>query len=174
MFRSLRFVPARLRLQQRPSRRAPGAAVAAMAPQPDVAAIAREAKRVAVIGIRPATDTRGRDLSDRPAAFVPAALAADGVAIVPVPLPAAEADTYFGAAPVSLADLARLPPVDVAVFFRRPADLPPAAEVVAARPAVAWLQSGITRPDWEAEVAAAGITVVSDRCIKVERARAKL
>ena len=59
------------------------------------------------------------------------------------------------------------------VCFKRPSDLPPAAALVACHPGAVWLQSGIRRPDWEAEVAAAGVAVVADRCIKVDRAAAK-
>lgn len=129
--------------------------------------IAGAARRVAVVGIRPDS------LTDRAATFVPAALAADGVAIVPVPIPPGEATSYLGAAPVSLADLARGPRVDAVVIFKRPADLPPAASIIACAPGAVWLQSGIRRPEWEAEVAAAGIPVVADRCIKVDRAAAK-
>lgn len=143
------------------------------------ASIAAAAKRVAVVGVRPPLHR----LMTRPAAFVPAALHADGVEIIPIPTPPPplEADTYFGATPLtSLADLASIPPVDVVVFFRKPSDLPPAGEVVAALTShgapvpVAWLQSGIRSPAWEADLIAAGVPVVADRCIKVERARARL
>ena len=148
------------------------------------AGIAASATRVAVVGVRPPVDTNGRDLSSRPASFVPAALHADGVAIIPLPTtPAPEAETYYGAAPLaSLADLATVPKIDVLVFFRKPADLPPAADVVAALEAnslgatplpVAWLQSGIRAPAWEAELIRAGIPVVADRCMKVERGRGR-
>jgi len=141
--------------------------------------IAAAVRRVAVVGIRPMIDR----LATRPAAFVPAALHADGVAIIPIPtMSTPEADAYFGAAPLaSLADLARVPPVDCVVFFRKPAELPPADQVLAAlranggsgAPPVAWLQSGIRAPAWEADLLAGGVPVVADRCIKVERARGR-
>ena len=169
-----------------PARTPPRTRTAMVAAAKDVtheaATIAGAAKRVAVVGVRPPTPA----LANRPAAFVPAALAADGVAIVPIPItPALEAESYFGAVPLTLADLARVPPVDCVVFFRKPADLPPAAEVVAALTAnkgsaagaampVAWLQSGIRAPAWETDLLAGGVPVVADRCIKVERARARL
>ncbi len=160
--------------------------VTAAAAMNDVTSQATEfaaaATRVAVVGIRPNLDERGRDLSTRPAAFVPAALAADGVTIIPIPT-APEAVTYYGSPPLaSLADLATVPKVDVLVFFRKPSDLPSASEVVSALQAnaageaplpVAWLQSGIRAPAWEAELTAAGVPVVADRCMKVERARAR-
>ena len=36
-------------------------------------------------------------------------------------------------------------------------------------PKTVWLQSGITNPQVEEELARAGIKVVADRCLKVER-----
>jgi hypothetical protein len=128
-------------------------------------AIASTVKRVAIYGARPATAA----LANRPASFVPAALAADGVTVIPIPHPAVEPGDYAGgAAPVTLAALEK--GVDALVFFKRPDDLPPPEAVLAAAPRVAWLQSGIRAPAWEAAVAAGGVEVVSDRCIKVDRA----
>lgn len=128
-------------------------------------AIAASVKRVAVYGQRPATAA----LAARPAAYVPAALVADGVEVIPVPSPAVEPGGYAGGG--QPATLASLPPgVDALVFFKRPDDLPPPADVVAAAPRVAWLQQGIRNPAWEAAVAAGGVEVVSDRCIKLDRA----
>ena len=37
---------------------------------------------------------------------------------------------------------------------------------------VVWLQSGISHPQVEEELAKAGITVVADRCLKVDRQHA--
>jgi len=37
---------------------------------------------------------------------------------------------------------------------------------------VVWLQSGISEPRFEEALARAGIRVVPDRCLKVDRARA--
>jgi len=42
----------------------------------------------------------------------------------------------------------------------------------APRAQVVWLQSGISEPRFEEALARAGIRVVPDRCLKVDRARA--
>lgn len=127
-------------------------------------ALAASLRRVAVFGARPLTKL------DRPAAYVPAFLVERGVQVIPVPDPAPEPGGYPGGEPATLASLP--PGLDAIIFFKRPADLPPAAAVVAARPRIAWLQEGIRAPDWEAAVAAGGIEVVADRCSKKDRAAA--
>lgn len=136
--------------------------------------IAASARVVAVLGAR--TDMT------RPAFYVAEFLSNDGVRIIPLPIKP-ESGTYPGnAQPLSggLAALATLPDrVDVLCCFRRPEDLPSADEVIAARPKVLWLQSGIRNLELEEAVASAGrleeqkIVVVADRCMKLDRAAAK-
>lgn len=70
----------------------------------------------------------------------------------------------------SLADLPEVP--DIVVVFRRASDIPQVIdEVVAAGAKTIWVQLGI----WNEEAAYSGeeqgLTVVMDRCIKVEHAR---
>ena len=53
--------------------------------------------------------------------------------------------------------------------FRRPQDLPGHLDdILAAKPKVVWLQSGISNPEFEQQLADAGIMVVADRCLKVD------
>jgi uncharacterized protein len=70
----------------------------------------------------------------------------------------------------SLADLPGTP--DLVDVFRRPADLPAVLEeALAVGAGTLWLQLGL----WDEEVAArgqsSGLTVVMDRCLKIEHAR---
>jgi predicted CoA-binding protein len=70
----------------------------------------------------------------------------------------------------SLADLPEVP--DIVVVFRRGSDIPSVVdEVVASGAKTIWVQLGI----WNEEAAyygeAQGLTVVMDRCVKVEHAR---
>lgn len=59
--------------------------------------------------------------------------------------------------------------IDILDVFRKPSDLPPHLDdILAAKPAAVWLQSGITNPDFEEALAKAGIKVVSDRCLMVD------
>ncbi|MGI8751092.1 MAG: CoA-binding protein [Acidimicrobiales bacterium] len=70
-------------------------------------------------------------------------------------------------------DLASLPVVpDLVDVFRKPSDLPQVLdETLAAGAPVLWLQLGL----WDEDVARrgedAGLTVVMDRCVKIEHAR---
>jgi hypothetical protein len=64
------------------------------------------------------------------------------------------------------------PPIDVVDVFRRPQDLPAHLDdILAAKPAAVWLQSGIRNDAFAGELARAGIAVVQDRCLMVEHRR---
>jgi predicted CoA-binding protein len=69
--------------------------------------------------------------------------------------------------------LAAIPfPVDMVNVFRPAADCPPvAADAAAIHAKVLWLQLGIASEEARRIAEAAGMTVVMDRCIKVEHAR---
>ena len=73
--------------------------------------------------------------------------------------------------------LAAVPdPFDAIVVFRRSEALPAVADEVLAlppdlRPAVLWMQTGITSAEAAAKLAAAGIRVVQDRCLSVYTSR---
>ena len=70
----------------------------------------------------------------------------------------------------SLADLPVAP--DLVDVFRRPADLPQVlAETLAAGAATLWLQFGLYDEEIARKAEAAGLTVVMDRCLKIEHAR---
>jgi predicted CoA-binding protein len=45
-------------------------------------------------------------------------------------------------------------------------------DILAAKPAAVWLQSGITNQAFEENLAKAGIKVVSDRCLMVDHRQA--
>ena len=132
----------------------------------EVLRIAREARRVAVLGIK--TEQQ----ADQPAFYVPAYLHKAGVELVPVPVYYPKVSEILGQ-PVyrKLADIpGELDLVDV---FRRPEDLPPHVEdLITKRPRAVWLQSGIRNAEFAAQLTAAGIDVVQDRCLMVEHRRA--
>lgn len=71
--------------------------------------------------------------------------------------------------------LAELPePVDLVDVFRRSSELPAVlADVLAmpVRPHTLWLQLGLSDQDVARQAEAAGITVVMDRCLKVDHQR---
>jgi predicted CoA-binding protein len=128
----------------------------------EIASLLRGVRRIAVLGIR------SERFAGRPAFFVPAALAAGGLEIVPVPVYEADVTNILGQ-PVYRA-LAKIPgALDIVDVFRRPADIPQHIEdILLKRPPVVWFQSGI-RNDAAAEtLAREGIKVVQDRCLMVE------
>lgn len=70
----------------------------------------------------------------------------------------------------SLADLPETP--DIVDVFRKPSDLPGIVdEVVKIGAPVLWIQLGIVNEEAAADARQRGLTVVMDRCIKIEHAR---
>lgn len=70
-------------------------------------------------------------------------------------------------------DLQSIPfPVDLVDVFRKPQDCAPIARDAAAIGARAlWLQLGVINEEAQRIAEAAGLTVVADRCVKIEHAR---
>jgi O-acetylhomoserine (thiol)-lyase len=70
-------------------------------------------------------------------------------------------------------DLASLPEVpDIVDVFRKPADIPAVIdEALAVGAPAVWVQLGIWNEDAARDGEAKGLTVVMDRCIKIEHAR---
>jgi uncharacterized protein len=131
-----------------------------------LAAIVREARVVAVIGM---VDERK---AHRAAYEIPRICVEHGMQVIPVN---PKIQTSLGRA--AYADLASVPErFDVVNVFRRSDDVPPHADEVLAlppdrRPRVFWMQSGIRNDEAAARLMAAGITVVMDHCLGVYAAR---
>jgi predicted CoA-binding protein len=72
-------------------------------------------------------------------------------------------------------DLSAIPAdveVDLVDVFRRPEHVPAIIDAAVTRGVDAvWLQLGVSHPEAEARGRAAGLTVISDRCLKVEHRR---
>lgn len=125
----------------------------------------RSSKRIAVLGIK--TEAQ----SGQPAFYVPQAIAAAGVEVVPVPVYYPEVKTILGK-PV-FRKLADIPgEVDMVDVFRRPQDIDAHVEdLIAKRPKYVWFQSGIRNDAAARRLAEAGIKVIQDRCLMVEHRR---
>eukprot|EP01065_Artemidia_motanka_P038880 TRINITY_DN47728_c0_g1_i1.p2 TRINITY_DN47728_c0_g1~~TRINITY_DN47728_c0_g1_i1.p2 ORF type:complete len:169 (+),score=75.73 TRINITY_DN47728_c0_g1_i1:56-508(+) len=137
----------------------------------DAVKIAREAKRVAVLGVRSAK------YDSRPAHFVAAHLRGCGVEIIPVPThpECSKEESILDGKVCTLQDLVGGPQIDIVDVFRKPEDV--AAHVddlIAVRPSCVWLQSGIRNDEAAEKLAREGIKVVQDRCLKVDRGEASL
>jgi len=122
-----------------------------------IAAILRECRRIAVLGIKTAAQ------QDRPAFYVPAYMARTGYEIVPVPVYFPEATEILGQRVYRR--LRDIPvPVDMVNVFRRSGDIPPhLSDILAACPKVVWIQTGIRNDAVAEALARAGIKVVQDR-----------
>jgi predicted CoA-binding protein len=133
----------------------------------NLAAILRDTKTIAVLGIKPESH------ASQPAYYVPAHMAAHGYEIIPVPVYYPEVTEILGK-PVfrSLAAIGR--PVDMVNVFRRGVDIPPHVDdIIAAKPKYVWFQLGIRNDEAAEKLAAAGIEVVQDRCLMVELSRVR-
>lgn len=129
--------------------------------------IARTVRTVAVLGMTDGSKP-GR------ASFeIPQMMQQRGIKLFPVNpmIPAALGEP-------SLKSVAELPAgIEVLDVFRRGEAIPELADELislpaAQRPRTIWLQSGISHPEAEARLEAAGFQVVSDRCLGVYVARA--
>lgn len=131
----------------------------------DVAALLRSVRTVAVLGIKPESQ------SGQPAFYVPQAIQARGWKIIPVPVYFPDVTKILGE-PVHRT-LAAIPgELDLVDVFRRPSDIPAhLPDILARKPRAVWFQSGIRHDGAAAELARAGILVVQDRCLMVEQRR---
>lgn len=125
----------------------------------------RTARRVAVLGIK--TDEQ----RSAAAYYVPAYLQRAGYTIVPVPVYYPEVDEILGEQVYRrVADIPG--DVDLVVVFRRSADIGPHVDdILAKRPRAVWFQLGIRNDAAAAQLAAAGIDVIQDRCTMVDHRR---
>lgn len=131
----------------------------------DVREALREAKRIAVLGIKPESH------ADRPAHYVPEYLQEAGYEIVPVPVYYREVTEILGEKVYRR--LSEIPEdVDIVEVFRRPRDIPPhVPDIVAKKPRWVWFQSGIRNDEAARELASAGIKVIQDRCMLSDHRR---
>jgi len=131
----------------------------------EVAAAAGAAKRVAVLGIK--TEQQ----AGQAAYYVPEYLQQAGVEVIPVPVYYPEVTKILGAQ--VFRRVQDVPgDIDILDVFRRPSDLHAHLDdVLAKKPKLVWLQSGIENDEFARALNAAGIDVVQDRCLMVEHRR---
>jgi uncharacterized protein len=130
-----------------------------------VAELLSTASRVAVLGIK--TEQQ----STQPAFYVPHYLQRAGYEVVPVPVYYPDVSEILGV-PVHRT-VAEVPgELDIVFVFRRSADVARHVDdLIAARPAAVWMQSGIRNAEAAEALARAGIRVVQDRCAMIEHRR---
>ena len=122
--------------------------------------VLRDCRTIAVVGLSAEWH--------RPSYFAAKYMQAHGYRIVPVN---PKYPTILGE--TSYPDLKSIPfPVDLVDVFRKPGDcVPIAQEAVAIGAKVLWLQIGVVNDAARRIAEAAGLTVVMDRCVKIEYAR---
>lgn len=122
-----------------------------------IQALLKTTRTIAVVGIS--------DREDRPSHFVSLYMQQAGYRIIPVN---PRYETVLGER--CWPDLAGIDePVDMVNVFRPSADTPEiASQAVAIGARSLWLQQGISHPEAERIAQAAGLSVVMDRCLKVE------
>jgi predicted CoA-binding protein len=125
-----------------------------------VALLLRTARRIAVVGLS--------SKPERPSYNVARYLMEHGYEIIPVN---PNEDEVLGQ--IAYPRLTDVPgPIDIVDVFRRTAAMPDVARgAIASGAKTLWTQLGVVHPGAAAEAAAAGLTVVMDRCILVEHAR---
>lgn len=125
-----------------------------------IQSVLRDSHTIAVVGL--SADTQ------RPSHEVAQYLQEQGFRIVPVNPKYTEVlgETCYP-------DLPSIPfPVDLVDVFRKPQDcVPIARDAVAIGARALWLQLGVSNEEAQRIAAAAGLTVVADRCVKIEHAR---
>jgi len=131
-------------------------------PDAQLLAIYRAASTIAMVGASPTWN--------RPSYFVMRYLQQKGFRVIPVN-PRATGSRILGEEVYP--DLEAVPvPVDVVVVFRRPDEVPAiATSAVAVGARTLWLQLGIRSPEGATIARLAGLTVIEDRCMKIEYGR---
>ncbi len=131
----------------------------------DVCQILKTVRRVAVLG------AKTEEQSDQPAFYVPAYLVSAGLEVIPVPVYYPEVTTILDRKVYRrLLDIPG--EIDLVDVFRRPTDLMQHLDdLIAKKPRIVWLQSGIRHAIFSQRLSEQGITVIEDRCLMVEHRR---
>ncbi len=128
----------------------------------DIPSILRGSKTIAVVGLS--------DKPERPSYDVASYLIGKGYRIIPVNPMISEWKGLkaYG----SLSDIPKEERVDVVDIFRRSEDVPPVVdEAIRIGAKAVWMQLGIVNEGAAAKAREAGLSVVMDRCMKIEHMR---
>jgi predicted CoA-binding protein len=130
---------------------------------PSIQQLLARVRRVAVLGIKMEPW--------EPAYYVPAHSIQAGLDVIPVPVYYPDVREIMNR-PVYRRLIDIPPPIDLVNVFRRSEKVPEHLEdMLAARPAAVWMQSGIANDEVAEALSAAGIDVVQNRCLMVELQR---
>jgi predicted CoA-binding protein len=128
----------------------------------DLRAMLAAARRIAVLGAHPDPA--------KPASYVPSYLHERGYHVLPANPVHVGRVLWDESVRATLAEIG--PPIDIVDVFRRSELLDGHLDdVLAVRPRVVWLQSGIRNDAFARRLETEGIAVVQDRCMMVEHRR---
>ena len=123
----------------------------------EISRLLRESKNIAVVGLSPK--------ANRPSNQVARYLIEAGYNVIPVN-PGQEEILGKKCYP-DLESIAE--PVDIVDIFRRSEDVPPVVEsAIGIGARVIWMQQGIVNEEAAARAREAGLTVIMDRCLKID------
>lgn len=121
--------------------------------------ILKESKTIAVVGLSPK--------ENRPSNMVARYLVAVGYTVIPVN--PGQSEILGEKCYANLTDIPQK--IDVVDIFRRSEEVGPVVDqAVAIGAKVVWMQEGIVNEEAAALARAAGVTVIMDRCLKVDHA----
>lgn len=136
--------------------------------QPDIARIAAETRTIAVVGLSPK--------ADRPSHGVARFLQDMGYRVIPVN-PGHAGETILGETTyATLSDIPEAESVDMVDIFRRSESVPAVVdEALEALPGLktVWMQIGVMHEGAADKARAAGLTVVQNRCPKIDFPRVR-
>ena len=127
----------------------------------DVASILGHCRTIAVVGLY--------DKSERASFDVARYMQAQGYRIIPVNPNAGVAQILGETVYANLLEASKVANIDLVNCFRRSEDIPPIIDdAVAIQAQVVWMQLGIVHAAAAAKAQAAGLTVVQNRCLKID------
>ena len=131
----------------------------------DIAELLTNARTIAMVG--------ASDRPDRASYGVMRFLQSRGYRVIPVNPQIAGTELHGERVRANLAEIEE--PIDIVDIFRRPIAAGEAVdEAIAAGAKAVWMQLGVINQEAAARAEAAGLTVVMDRCPKIEIARLRL
>ena len=127
----------------------------------DIHHILADCRTIAVVGLSPKPERASFDVARY--------MQAHGYRIIPINPKAGTSSILGEKVYASLLAASQVEKIDLVNCFRNSADIAPIVdEAIAIGAKAVWMQLGITSPAAAAKAQAAGLTVVQDRCLKIE------
>ena len=127
----------------------------------DVASILSQCRTIAVVGLSPNPERASFDVARY--------MQAQGYRIIPVNPNAGVTQILGETVYANLLEASRAAPIDLVNCFRRSEDIPPIIDdAIAINAQAVWMQLGIVHAAASAKAQAAGLSVVQNRCLKID------